>query len=291
MRLRPGPSERRSLSEAVLVQAVIETSSDAFVGVGTDGVVEDWSSGAEHLFGLRNDEVIGYPLDKLVHRGLVSPAGSGGLADVLLHPPRGEDRIVVEARALRQDGSSVPVEISLMRGAGPSGWSVRAFVRDVSDRVQIEQALARRTDQLTGLPGAQRLPAMISEAITEARAGKAGNDLVAVCHLAVDRTQVVNDALGHAAGDELLAALARRFVTATHCPGRVVRYGGDEFVAVVGGIGDLGDATRLASRIVKVMANPVLLARREVFPSASLGIALLDPEAVEHPAVARVVAR
>ncbi len=131
MRLLGSGAERRSLSDSMLVRSVLETSTDAFVGVGTDGSIEDWNSAAERLFGVPSGQVVGRPIERLVRRGLLSPPGPDGLGEVLLHAS-GDVRTSVRARAKHACGREFPVEVSVLRGAGPTGWEARAFVRDLT---------------------------------------------------------------------------------------------------------------------------------------------------------------
>jgi PAS domain S-box-containing protein len=163
VRVLGSSTARRSLSDSVLVRAVLETSSEAFVGVGTDGAIEDWNTAAQRLFGLQRDQVIGRSIDRLVHKGCLSPPGEDGLAQVLLHPPSAEVRTTMRARARHASGREFPVLISLLRGAGPSGWSVRAFVRDPSERQAPEQDSPPEEARLERLPDALSPEEQLSE--------------------------------------------------------------------------------------------------------------------------------
>src|SRR5690606_12515031 len=109
------------------------------------------------------------------------------------------------------------------------------------------------------------------------RAGDGAGHAFAVLFLDLDRFKVVNDSIGHAAGDELLVEVARRLVSAMR-PGDVVaRLGGDEF-AVLAACPDGHDEVReLARRLLGVIGPPLWVAGRELFPSASMGIALWHP--------------
>jgi diguanylate cyclase (GGDEF)-like protein len=97
---------------------------------------------------------------------------------------------------------------------------------------------------------------------------------VAVLFLDLDRFQIVNVALGHLAGDELLRAVAHRFDETVDEPEIVVRFGGDEFVVFCTGIYRVEDAEELARRLLKSLQPPFTVGGRHVFVTASVGISL-----------------
>src|SRR5690606_5427045 len=99
----------------------------------------------------------------------------------------------------------------------------------------------------------------------------------AVLFLDLDRFKLVNDSVGHSAGDELLVEAGRRIVAAVRDSDTVARLGGDEFAILVQGIDGLPMAEELAQRILLALGRPCWIGGRAVFPSASLGIALWNP--------------
>jgi diguanylate cyclase (GGDEF)-like protein len=97
---------------------------------------------------------------------------------------------------------------------------------------------------------------------------------VAVLFLDVDRFKVVNDSLGHPAGDELLRTLATRLLSVLRPGDTVARFGGDEFVMLCEGLAELHEILRVAERILKAVAAPVSVRGRELVVTGSIGIAL-----------------
>jgi diguanylate cyclase (GGDEF)-like protein len=97
---------------------------------------------------------------------------------------------------------------------------------------------------------------------------------LAVLFLDVDRFKVVNDSLGHPAGDELLRTLAGRLQKSMRPGDTVARFSGDEFVILCEGLAELHDLIRVADRILEAVASPVSVARRQMRVTGSIGIAV-----------------
>jgi diguanylate cyclase (GGDEF)-like protein len=128
-------------------------------------------------------------------------------------------------------------------------------------------------DPLTGLPNRALVMDRLSQAL--ARAHRRESSL-AVFFLDLDRFKVVNDGLGHSAGDELLVAVASRLRSVVRPADTVARLGGDEFVVVSEDVPDGAHAATLARRIADVLNVPVTVAGREVPVTASIGMVLAD---------------
>ena len=124
-------------------------------------------------------------------------------------------------------------------------------------------------DPLTGLPNRNLFLDRLEHALAQASRHAAE---VAVLFLDLDQFKLVNDSLGHAAGDELLAAVAPRLEQALRPGDTVARFGGDEFAVLIEDITNARDATRVAERIAEALTVPFILRGREHFVSASIGI-------------------
>ena len=126
-------------------------------------------------------------------------------------------------------------------------------------------------DGLTGLPNRNLFLDRLRHALS---AGARRETAIAVLFLDLDQFKLVNDSLGHAAGDELLAAVAPRIEQALRPGDTVARFGGDEFAVLADDVGDEHGATRIAERIAEALARPFILREREHFVSASIGISI-----------------
>jgi diguanylate cyclase (GGDEF)-like protein len=135
-------------------------------------------------------------------------------------------------------------------------------------------------DALTGLPNRILLDDRLTQAMAHAdRDGKPFALLV--CDL--DRFKLVNDSLGHRAGDELLQEVARRLTALTRTIDTVARFGGDEFVLLANPIAKREDAEELARRAIEALQRPVRIAGIDVHTSPSIGIAFYpdDGDSIE----------
>ncbi len=148
------------------------------------------------------------------------------------------------------------------------------------ERAQTEvrrRAHAALHDHLTGLPNRMlllnRLAEQIEAAAREQRGRRGGARRVALLLLDLDRFKVVNESLGHAAGDLLLAQVAQRLVTAARTTDTVARLGSDEFGILLGPVRTLREAERVAARIEAAITVPFDLDGVEVAVGASMGIA------------------
>jgi diguanylate cyclase (GGDEF)-like protein len=126
-------------------------------------------------------------------------------------------------------------------------------------------------DPLTGLPNRNLFLDRLQHALSVAARR---DTTVSVLFLDLDQFKLVNDSLGHAAGDELLAAVAPRLEQALRPGDTVARFGGDEFAVLAEDVGNERGATRIAERIAEALARPFILREREHFVSASIGIAI-----------------
>ncbi|HLY48268.1 MAG TPA: EAL domain-containing protein [Solirubrobacteraceae bacterium] len=160
-------------------------------------------------------------------------------------------------------------------GAGDVDFiqSVANVLADALARQATEDEIRHRAlhDSLTGLPNRVLFLDRLEQALTRLRRGRS---LAAVMFLDLDRFKVVNDSLGHHAGDEILTAVAPRLKQALRATDTVARFGGDEFGILLEDISSELAATQTAEKIAAVFARPFVLGTAEHFVTASLGIAI-----------------
>jgi len=151
------------------------------------------------------------------------------------------------------------------------------LMAQMGERLRAEQRLTYQAthDALTGLPNRAFLLDSLAAAIARAGAGQGGN--FAVLFMDLDRFKLVNDSIGHAAGDELLIEVARRITSQVRDGDLVARLGGDEFAMVIHYHVDAQEVTDFAARLLEALNRPIWVAGRELFPAASIGIAAWHP--------------
>ena len=153
---------------------------------------------------------------------------------------------------------------------------VDSLEKDVTDRTRSLEAANKQLrhlathDALTSLPNRVLLDDRMSQAIVHAERAAEG---FAVCVLDLDRFKLINDSLGHRAGDELLKHVARRLSSVVRSVDTVARLGGDEFVLIIGQARTPADTERVAHKVLEALKAPVNIGELEVHTSASIGIA------------------
>jgi diguanylate cyclase (GGDEF)-like protein/PAS domain S-box-containing protein len=147
---------------------------------------------------------------------------------------------------------------------------------DVVERQLTDDDIRHRAlhDPLTGLPNRLLFLDRLGQATERQR--RRPETLTAVLALDLDRFKLVNESLGHRAGDELLAAAAPRLKQAVRSSDTVARFGGDEFGILLEDITGEQDAIDMAERIAGVFARPFVLDGNEHFVTTSIGIALAE---------------
>ena len=204
-----------------------------------------------------------------------------------------------EATVHRENGS-VPIEIQFVplpgaaQGDVPAGsqgsdWLVR--LRDISDRREAQDRLVQLAnyDSLTGLPNRALFRSRLERAMLRAR--RSGR-VMALMFLDLDRFKVINDSLGHAAGDRLLQHVAGllsgslRSVDslarpAEDSPFTVSRLGGDEFTVIAEDLAGSDDAALIAQRLLDALATPFKLGEEEIVVSVSIGISMYPADDVD----------
>jgi len=188
------------------------------------------------------------------------------------------DSAVIETVHRRKNGTSFPVEISLQALSTSVDQEQQtpllvALARDITEHKQNEAELNRLAyyDILTGLPNRLLFNDRLHQAAADA---KRRNRFVALILLDIDRFKVVNDTMGHVAGDLLLQEMAQRLKNSVREGDTIARLGGDEFALIFADIAEARDVAQLAQSLLNRLSIPVEIDGREVFSSASIGITL-----------------
>jgi diguanylate cyclase (GGDEF)-like protein/PAS domain S-box-containing protein len=250
--------------------AVIEASADAILTFKLDGGITSWNAAATALTGYSPEQALGRPVASLF------PADRAGEPAVIV--ARVAEGDVVRDHATlwqRQDGSSVHVSCTGTPVRNEHGivTGVSMIVQDATERREAADALRHATlhDPLTRLPNRDLLMDRLRTALAQSqRRGKR----VAVLIVDLDSFKDVNDSLGRAAGDRVLAEMATRLAGAVRGGDTVARFGGDELV-IVRETADEEETSRFAARLLDAMTEPMELDDgSELFVSACIGAAI-----------------
>jgi diguanylate cyclase (GGDEF)-like protein/PAS domain S-box-containing protein len=268
--LREAESRRQVQATEAQMAAIVASSEDAIVGMTLDGTITTWNRGAQTIFGYRADEVVGRSAVMLM-----SPVDASEVEDFLRRLVNGEPVIRMETVRRRKNGSIVDVALTISPVLDGSGTVTGAssIARDITGRKLAEAKLKHQAlhDALTGLPNRALLQDRLDQAL--ARCQRDSHEELLVAFLDLDHFKVINDSLGHAAGDDVLLAAAQRLREAVRPSDTVARFGGDEFVVVCEGASRThGDA--LGRRIAEVLEAPIAVSGRSVVASASVGFAV-----------------
>ena len=255
-------------SEARL-RSLAQNSADVNVILGPDGVIEYESAAVEQVLGFAAVGRVGQSVLALAHpdeRDWVAEA----LAEVARVP--GAQRSV-EFRTRHADGSWRTIEAvakNMLDDAAIGGIVMN--YRDTTTRKNLENELRHQAfhDTLTGLANRALFTDRLDHALS--RRGRSRRRLM-VAFIDLDDFKTVNDSLGHAAGDQLLVAVAQRLRIATRAADTIARMGGDEFAVLVEDGSDEAPV-RVAERLLATLRAPFELDGKELYVRASGGVAV-----------------
>ncbi|MDP9434446.1 MAG: EAL domain-containing protein [Actinomycetota bacterium] len=244
-----------------------EHASDVIVRADLEGTCLYCSPSARPVLGIPPERLVGRGLVDLVH-----PDDRGAARRLLRRLLVTGEPQQLRHRAATPDGRVLWMETVGRTVPGPEGArEVQTSSRDVTSRVEAERRLARLalTDPLTGLANRAGLLQRLDDLLETGAP-------VALLFLDLDRFKVVNDSLGHAAGDELLRTVAVRLGEVCGRDDLAGRLGGDEFVLVAPDRDQQG-ALALAEAVGAALAEPIEVSGSELVVTCSTGI-VLAPE-------------
>jgi diguanylate cyclase (GGDEF)-like protein/PAS domain S-box-containing protein len=271
--------ERITLSQVVvrqrgeaLFRTLVHDASDVILIIDDAGKIRYATPSAADIFG-------SVPVEGAALTELVAPGGredAGRVLDLIFATLGGDGAAGTAGTAAfvlrirRLDGRAVIVEIrsSDLRDDETVGGVVLTL-RDVTAQRELEDELKRRAfhDALTGLPNRTLFVEHASEAIAAARRN---GRVAGVLFVDLDDFKVVNDTMGHSAGDELLLAVAARLVAAVRRSDTAARFGGDEFALLIDDAPDVEAVESSAERILAALDEPVALAGSAEHPESSV---------------------
>jgi len=223
-------------------------------------------------------EMLGYTKDALLAMSVIDLTHPDDLESSHEHLRRAASGEIagyrMEKRYIHGDGHPVWVVLNVSAVTGPGGETYFiGQIEDVSLRKEAEEYLTRQAlhDPLTGLPNRSLMLDRLRQALARSEREPGG---VTVMFVDLDNFKLVNDSLGHEAGDQVLSSVAQRIQAAVRPTDTVCRLGGDEFVIVCEGLDGEAAAKVMATRVVEAVRQPCALREGIATVTASVGLAM-----------------
>ncbi|WP_144210985.1 diguanylate cyclase domain-containing protein [Shewanella donghaensis] len=242
---------------------------DAVVVTDAEGIIRDWNTGSESLYGYSKEEVIGHNVN-------------------ILHAPEDIESITAMVIAAVEEHGKWTGEVRFKHKDGTIGWvesmciplfdDQQQFVgalginRDITARVEDSQRLLNIAfyDQLTKIPNRYLLIDRVTQYIERA---KRNCSQFCLFYIDLDDFKKVNDTLGHCEGDKVLIETVKRLNTAIRDSDTLARIGGDEFVLILENLNDNNDISAMADIIIASLDKPFQLGEHSALVNCSIGIA------------------
>ncbi len=241
-------------------RAIVQGATDVLSVIDSDGRFVQVSDSAAALFGVAAPDLIGND-----PRRFLNASDAAAFDEVLESISLTKRPRTLTVEVLHRDGRKRVVELT---GSSPAELTGTAWVwHDVSTQTELSEQLRRQSfqDDLTGLANRALLRDRTTMALAEPSS-------VAMLLVDIDRFQMINDALGHEAGDEVLRAIAGRMRACVRPGDTVARLGGDEFAALVSGA-DTRSLEAVVERMLDSCRQPLMIDGKEVRATVSIGIA------------------
>jgi diguanylate cyclase (GGDEF)-like protein/PAS domain S-box-containing protein/excisionase family DNA binding protein len=269
---------QRQVGERIATEDALRQSEERFrrladatneaIAIHRDGKIIEVNEAFCRLLGYRPEEVVGHAVLEFAAPETI--ARVDGLTP--------ESQAPFEATAIAAGGQLIPVEVvwrDMPYGDGTTAGVVS--VHDLRERRRLEEEISQRSfyDPVTGLPNRALFLDRCAHSLTWVR--QDDDDPVAVILVDLVRFTVVNETLGHAVGDRLLAGVGQRLAAGVRPGDTVARFGGDQFAVMLDGIASTAEARDLAERLDAALREPFDIDGRDVFLTAGMGIAVGAP--------------
>jgi len=260
---------------------IIEQIHDSVISTDLNGYIESWNKGAELLLGYNTKEMIGKHISTIyVKEDLVLRQKN---IDILMD--KGEYRTEIHFLKKSKDVIYVELSLSLLKDEKGTSIGMIGYVHDITERKESEDALTKQKDilrhyaqhdVLTGLPNRALFADRLEQGIRKAKRHEAG---LALFFIDLDKFKHINDSLGHEVGDRVLKLVAKRIEEVIRKEDTLARLGGDEFTVIMEELRYPEDASILAKKILKTLAEPMYFDEQILYVSGSIGVSLYPEDA------------
>jgi diguanylate cyclase (GGDEF)-like protein/PAS domain S-box-containing protein len=278
-------SEASARENEARFRALVQNSSDVIAILEPDSTIRFLSPSARTVLGHDPKRLVGTRILDLLHPD-DEPGARQFLAELASGGPSGtRGSLTREWRLAHANGSWLTVDnvgTNLLDETTVQGLVLNT--RDVTERRIMEEQYMHQAfhDPLTDLANRSLFLYQVGHALAR---GVRHNETVTVLFLDLDNFKNVNDSLGHAAGDRLLVEAARRLSACVRDSDLIARLGGDEFAVLIESTDDADEVLNMAERIVAALGRAFVVNGKEVFVSASIGIARTEDGATSDELV------
>ncbi len=247
---------------------------DAVVVTDLQGIITDWNTGAEILYGYSKEEAIGKPVN-------------------MLHAPDDSEHITSEVLSAVEKFGKWSGEVRMLHKAGYTGWIESMCVpiydesgqmvgalginRDISERVKESERLhyLAHYDHLTNIPNRYLLFDRLTHLIAQS---KRDETRFALLYIDMDRFKTINDTKGHAFGDQVLIEAALRLKQSIRNSDTIARIGGDEFIVLLEKTSNKNDVSAMTKKLKNSLNRVFVVNGEEYKVSCSIGAALFPDD-------------
>jgi diguanylate cyclase (GGDEF)-like protein/PAS domain S-box-containing protein len=264
---------------AFAAEQILATVADPVIVCDSEGRIRFTNDAASTVLGYGPGDLAGAPIERLAEpsmgpavRALLTAGEAVRHTEMVFHTRQGE-------------GIDVEVSLSPLLDDRQAAVGAVLIARDIRARKLAESRIAYQAhhDALTGLPNRSLFYDRLTHEL--ARARRHDGRRLAVLFLDLDQFKVVNDTLGHAAGDRLLIEIAGRLRQTVRESDTVARVGGDEFTFLLPGIDRAEDAARAAQKILDAVSRPIEVGGHPLYVTTSIGISLYPADGEEPEAL------
>jgi diguanylate cyclase (GGDEF)-like protein/PAS domain S-box-containing protein len=254
------------------LEGIINTVADGIVTVDDTGIIQTFNPAAESIFGFRKSEVVGRNIRSLIPGTLLDPSNAKDGDQI---GPQGTPINII---GKRKSGDAIDLEMAIRSLQQGEQLSFTGIMRDITTRKADEARIFHMAhhDALTGLPNRHLFTDRVDEALKRANRYQ---QKFALIFVDLDKFKPINDAYGHAVGDEVLKEVARRLKQGVRATDTVARLGGDEFVILFEDLSSPEEILDLQDKLKKLLAEPLLLSTMCLTIGASLGVGIYPDHA------------
>ncbi|MFQ6021845.1 MAG: EAL domain-containing protein [Acidiferrobacterales bacterium] len=261
---------KRAHAERIKLSSAIEQAADSIIITGRNGIIEYVNPAFEQTTGFSREECLGRKPDFL----------KSGRHDKSFYEQMWktifDGQVFRDVFVNRKKTGDLYYEEKTVTPLTDDNGDITHFIatgKDITERILAQERVHYLVhhDALTDVPNRNLLMERLDQAVMHAHYQ---DHAVAVLFLDLDRFKVINDTLGHDAGDEVLQAVSERLRNCVRANDTVARLGGDEFALLITHIDKTKDIAPIARGILNVFSRPFKLSDREVFVTASMGISV-----------------